>query len=93
MNGEVLDEVACTTFLGVQIDSKLNWNCHIQYIKKNVAKGVGILYKARKVIADSTILTLYYAFVYPYLQYAVEIWGNTYNCYLDGILKLQKRAV
>ena len=93
MNGEVLEEVFCTKFLGVLIDSKLNWNCHIQYIKKKIAKGVGILCKARKILTDETMITLYYAFVYPYLQYAVEIWGNTFNCYLDGILKLQKRAV
>lgn len=93
INGEVLEETSCIKFLGVRIDSKLNWNLHIQYIKSKIAKGVGIIGKARRFLADETLITLYYAFLYPYLQYCIEIWGNTFDTYLDSILKLQKRAV
>ena len=71
INGEVLEETSCIKFLGVRIDSKLNWNLHIQYIKSKIAKGVGIIRKARRFLADEILITLYYAFLYPYLQYCI----------------------
>ena len=36
---------------------------------------------------------MYYSFVYPYLIYGIEIWGNASNIHLDPINKLQKRCV
>ena len=35
---------------------------------------------------------LYFSFVYPYLTYCVEVWGNTHATYLD-LIKLQKKCV
>ena len=31
--------------------------------------------------------------MYPYMNYCVSVWGNTYDSYLDPLAKLQKRAV
>ena len=43
---------------------------------------------------DCTILkNLYYTFVFPYLIYCCEIWGNTVCSYLDHLIKLQKKCV
>ena len=36
---------------------------------------------------------LYYSLVYPYLNYATEVWGSADSTYLDKILILQKRIV
>ena len=36
---------------------------------------------------------MYFSFVYPYLYYCIEVWGNARDCYRDTIVKLQKRAV
>ena len=46
--------------------------------------------KARKYLNQSTLISLYYAFIYPYLNYCVDVWGNTYKSYTDSILRLQK---
>ena len=40
-----------------------------------------------------TLRTLYFSFVYPYLYYCIEVWGNTQDCYRDMIVKLQKGVV
>ena len=39
------------------------------------------------------MLTLYYSFIYPYFNYALEVWGDTYISYLQPLIKLQKRAI
>ena len=73
--------------------TKLSWVDHIQFIKKKISKGLGILCKAKRVLKLLTLLTLYYSFTYPYMLYCVEIWGSTGKECLMYILRLQKRAV
>ena len=36
---------------------------------------------------------LYFSFIYPYLTYCVEIWGNACNIHLDPIVKLQNKCI
>lgn len=86
-------EVTSIKFLGVFIDNKLNWNMHIYYLKGKIAKSVGILACARKNLNDRTLITLYYAFIYPYITYCVDVWGHCSQHLFQSLFKLQKRAV
>ena len=36
---------------------------------------------------------LYFSFVYPYLIYCFEVWGNAHDTYLDPLIKLQTKCV
>ena len=93
INGKVIQRVNNCKFLGVTIDSTLNWSEHIKVIKNKISKGLGILCKARKVLDASTLETLYYSFIYPYLTYGIEVWGSCGVCNLNTVFKLQKRAI
>ena len=59
INGNQITEVNETKFLGVIIDNKLTWCPHIMYISKKIAKGIGIILKARKVFNNETLFSLY----------------------------------
>ena len=78
-----------TQFLGIIIDDKLEWT----YVKNKIYKSSGILSKARNYIDKKTLKQLCYSFVYPYLIYGIEIWGNASNIHLYPIIKLQKRCI
>ena len=93
LNNVSLERVQCTKFLGIIIDDGLKWTNHISYIKNKIAKGFGIILRARKFFNKKTLLNLYYAFIFPYLIYCVEIWGNAANIYLDPLIKLQKKII
>jgi hypothetical protein len=54
---------------------------------------VGIIYRASLCLTKVAIRTLYYALVYPYLQYCVTLWGSTYPYKLNRLLLLQKRVI
>ena len=89
----VIENVRQSKFLGVIIDQSLTFNNHIQYIKGKISRALGVLYKCRKYLNQSTLLTLYYAFIYPYFTYCIPVWGNTFQTYLQPLIVLQKRAV
>ena len=65
-----------TKFLGVMIDQNLNWKQHILHVKKKVSRGLGTIRKARKYLNYESLRTLYHSFVYPYLDYCIEVFGN-----------------
>ena len=88
-----INEVKSTKFLGIIIDDKLKWTEHIQYIKNKISKSIGILIKIRPYLDKVTLRNLYFTFVYPYLIYCVEVWGNACDTHLDPIIKIQKKCV
>ena len=51
------------------------------------------MYKCRNYFDKETMRNLYFSFIYPYLTYCVQIWGNAYNIHLDPIVKLQKKCI
>ena len=75
------------------LDHKLSWQTHAEYISKKISKGIGILCKARKYLPKSSLITLYYSFIYPYINYCLEVWGKCTNNILSKIFILQKRAM
>ena len=77
----------------VLIDNKLSWKPHIRYICTKVAKGIGVILKARKVFDHETLSTLYYTFVYPYLNYCAHVWGRAYDTHLNDLRVLQNKVV
>ena len=58
-----------------------------------MSKGIGIICKARKVLLQSTLVTMYYSFIYPYLIYCIEVWGSACKNILMPLTRLQKRAL
>ena len=62
VNNSMVTQVICSKFLGIILDTKLNWTSHIAYIKNKIAKGMGILLKARsleKECSTSIVLLIY----------------------------------
>ena len=93
IGGNKIEYTNNTKLLGVIIDRKLNWVDHIIYINNKIAKSIGILYKIRHFLDKQTLKNLYFTFVYPYLIYCIEIWGNTNDIHLDPVIKLQKKSI
>ena len=81
----ILAEVASLKYLRLIIDNKLKWIEHIAHIKKKVSRGIDIISKAKPFLNSKSLVDLYYSFVYPYLIYCVEVWGNAADIHLNPI--------
>ena len=92
MQNSALTCVITNKFLGVIIDHKFKWKDHITYIKCKISKYNGILYKIRRFLDMNTLIQMYHSFVFPYLIYCVEIWGNASAIHLDPLKKIQKKV-
>ena len=93
IDGIGIDEVKHTKFLGVFIDNRLTWKKHIDYISGKISRGIAVILKARKLLNERALITLYYSFVYPFFTYCNHVWGNACKTHLKRLVILQKRIV
>ena len=93
INGRYLKKVDYIKYLGVFIDSHLSWKYQVDHIARKIKRGIGILSKLRHFLNIKILVNLYYAIIYPFLIYALIIWGNTYSTTLKPLIILQKKAM
>ena len=94
ISNNAIDRSFNSRFLGVIIDSKLNWSAHILCIRNQISKSIGIIFKTRHYLDKRSLLrNMYFTFIYLYLIYCIEIWGSTYETHLNLLIKIQKRSI
>ena len=64
-------------YLGLILDSNLNWKAYIHEESKTISRGIGVLSKLRYYVKKNILKQLYYSLIYPYLTYGLLLWGNT----------------
>jgi ribonuclease P/MRP protein subunit RPP40 len=92
IDGKKIDHVKSTKFLGIILDTNITWKDHIMHLTKKIARSVGILSIAKKILNIKSLIQLYFSFVYPYITYCILIWGNSPAPTLWPIFKLQKMS-
>ena len=63
IKGTVLNLVNKVSFIGLNIDEKLNWEKHINNVCNVVSKKAGILYRIRHFVSRNILVMLYNAFI------------------------------
>ena len=89
----ILNKANNLKYIGVIIDDTSSWVHHITYIKNKISKGIDIMCKASKYLQRNSLLTLYYSYIYPYMIYCIEAWGNASNCHLGQLYTIQKKVI
>ena len=92
-NDVQITEVLSTKFIGLHIDSKLNWKDHISYLCKLLSRNTGVSNSLKSIFPKNVLCMLYSTLILPYINYGILAWGNAANVHLDGLLKVQKRAI
>ena len=87
INGKVITKVKDTKFLGVVIDSKLNWIAHMQYIRKKLRSMTGAICRIRNSIPAELYLKIYNALFESHLSYGISVWS------VDSLFITQKHSI
>lgn len=78
-------------FLGLQLDSALNWKDHVNMLASRIS---GMTYALRTISREVHIeaaISAYYAYVGSRITYGIIFWGNSVEA--DRIFKLQKSCL
>ncbi len=64
-----------TKYLGVQIDDKLQRDCHIEQVKAKPPRGLSLIKHAKKFIPSGYLQIMYRGIFEPYFSYCCSVWG------------------
>lgn len=90
---ENLSQESYIKYLGVFIDEQINWEPQITHVTSKVSKNIGIINKLRYYLDINMLKQLYYNLIYPYLNYGILSWGNTYKTRLKKIITKQNKCI
>ena len=93
IDGNALERVSNTKFLGIYIDENLNWKYHTQQISLKIARNIGVINRIKNLLSPELLIILYYTIIQPYLLYCNIIWGGANKIALKRLICLQKRAI
>ena len=97
IDGNLIQKVNESKFLGVIIDKDLSWRGHIANVRSRLSQTIGIIGRARSFMNGAQLLLLYNTMVLPHLQYCLLNWGNFGGDanlkFRNEILTLQKSLV
>jgi len=84
--------VSSAKYLGVIIDSKLNFNEHVDYICKKANTTRAFVHRNTKNCPMKVKALEYKTLVRPQLEYASSVWALHTHCIIDRIEAVQRRA-
>ena len=79
MNDSIINSASHYYRQYTKLDSTL---LHNNYVKNKISKGIGFMFKARDYLNKNCLLNLYHTYIFPYLIYCIEVWGNASHCHL-----------
>lgn len=88
-----LEAVKEFKYLGIVIDSQLNWKSHLDNRRKHVITAVYKFYNIRKFCPTPMLRKLYHALVESIIMYGISAWGGTYFSNIEDLYIAQKRIV
>ena len=93
MGGERLKQSYHEKFLGVIIDTKLNWAHHIRHLATKVSRNAGILYKLKGSVPNKALKLIYNSFVQSHLYYCCTVWGTRSLNSVKRVFSAQKKGI
>ncbi len=92
INGEPINRVSVTQYVGIYIDENLKWYVHIDKIIPKMSAKISILRSLRNVEPIDTLTLMYNAIVLPHFDYANIILNSASAASKCKLQSLQTRA-
>jgi hypothetical protein len=86
-----ISDSTVTKFLGLIIDETLSWNEHVDQIAAKLCSACYALRNLKHIVPQSTLRTVYYAYVHSILSYGIIFWGRSSN--VSKLFILQKGII
>ena len=94
INNILLEQKFEVKYLGINFDSNLKWDKHIEYILNKTKYLPFLMHKLSKIMNIETLRLIYYAFFHSLINYGIVSWGGgAYSNYLGLLQNLRNRLL
>ena len=92
-NNQQIKQVTNCKYLGMTMDSKLNWKLHIEKTENKVAKTIGIMYRIRNFLNKPSLKLIFYSLLFSHINYGILNYGRANKTALKHLSVLMNRAL
>lgn len=92
VKGHTLDMEDSTRYLGVEMQSNMSWNRHMDQTIKKANSTLGFRHRNLWVSNKETKSTAYFSMVRPILEYCSTVWSPCTKDYIHKTEMVQRRA-
>ena len=93
INGQKVNIVKQTKYLGIYLDEHLTWNFQFDQIKSKLRRSCDLLSKLRYFTKTELLRTVYFAIFDSILRYAIQVWGQHRNQTIEEIEQIQEKTI
>ena len=76
ISNETLQQVAASKFLGLIVDSSIQWSEHVDYLIKKLSPKLGLLYHLSKFLPQDSLKTIYMTLIQADIDYLLHHLGQ-----------------
>lgn len=91
LNGQKLEFVKETVFLGITLDDRLQWGPHIKALSGRLSSAAYAVRQIRQLTDVGTARLVYFSYFHSIMSYGILLWGRAAD--VESIFILQKRAI
>ena len=84
-----IEKVYDFNYLGLTVDTNLNWKKHTEKVANRCSKKIGVLNRLKYVLPLCIKTMLYNTLMLPHITYGIMVWGYQRN----RLNKIQKKAI
>lgn len=92
-NCKSIDRTEDIKYLGITVDSNLNWHKHIEGLSPKIRKLMYIFKKLRGVAGGSLLKTVYFTLCQSVISYSITAWGGACKTSLLTLEKCQRAVL
>ena len=76
LNNSNIQSTSVFNFLGLYINTKLNWDTHVNVIGNKISRMIGIIKKLQFIFPKIFLLPIYNALILPHINSCLLSWGS-----------------
>lgn len=93
LGGAKLKSTDSARFLGVQIDSNLRWDTHVEELKAKLHRQLFVIRRLSQICPRAVVIQSFHALIQSHIAYGITAWGGVSKRRMDSILTLQKQGL
>ena len=93
LDGEKLEFEEEAVFLGLTLDSTLNWEKHCTKVANKISRNNSLINRVKNILPPSSLKLLYNSFIQPHILYGITAWGGCNGRSKQRVVSIQKRAI
>ena len=88
-----IEQTSSHTVLGVQIDSNMSWNTHVNNLIKRLSKNVFLLSQLKKYASQEALKLFFEAHINSHINYASTLWDMCSQDLMKRLISVHRRAI